>query len=65
MRLCKEKLWTWIQRNRLSIENWKREKKKHGIYNLGIENPIQIANHKNCNIKAKKLKGRKRETDLK
>ena len=25
--LCKEKLWTWIQRNRLSIENWKREKR--------------------------------------
>ena len=25
--LCKEKLWTWIQRNRISIENWKGEKR--------------------------------------
>ena len=63
--ICKEKLWTWTQRNRLSIENWKKRKKKYGIYNPEIENPIQTANHKNCNKKAKKLKGRKRETGLK
>ena len=34
----------------------KKRKKKHGICNPGIENPVQTANNKNCNRKAKKLK---------
>ena len=28
MQLCKEKLETWIQRNRLTIENWHKQEKK-------------------------------------
>ena len=45
----------------------KIEKEKKEIWYLQPRNrkSIQTANHKNCNRKAKKLKGRKRETDLK
>ena len=45
----------------------KIEKEKKEIWYLQPRNrkSIQTAKHKNCNKKAKKLKGRKRETDLK